>query len=476
MTQVLITEPLFSFVPFIETRSDALRAIGEFCAQTPYRSAILEEFDLDGDFYRRPLRPEDLSFLRFEQPVVADSVCLLPSLHAQRMLLSIQELDTAVILTGELVHDLGRQQRCAEFYADSARILGARIRPFLENFVFEYLCDPTQSASPRELCDMFETLLYDETRSWSAMFGHVIARGYAREGLRFALIQEGCLWHAKYVAFERARALGYFATIDELQQPSLRGCLIEEGTLDALFRELGIKASPHSHWQLYLSTSLAKCNLLHALGRRPDRALAFCGAAFAAEAQWLAFGAAAVRLAREALKFNGSPVADARLRAELLSRFEVAVNDVLRRCGSAGLLQMQQGLQAAVRLAASARRNLSEQLRWLSTVDVYMRLARQVSERIERECPDIDRDTFVEPRDMCSTMHVHDDHRLVVIESGDMVFWGNLGMELALTTGDMVLIPAGRLHGSTVTSIECTYHQPIIPDAWVTPLVQAAGV
>jgi hypothetical protein len=60
---------------------------------------------------------------------------------------------------------------------------------------------------------------------------------------------------------------------------------------------------------------------------------------------------------------------------------------------------------------------------------------------------------------------------LVVIESGRMVFWGNLGMQLHLEPGQMLLVPQGRLHGSTVISEECTYHQPIIPDDWVQALV-----
>ena len=51
------------------------------------------------------------------------------------------------------------------------------------------------------------------------------------------------------------------------------------------------------------------------------------------------------------------------------------------------------------------------------------------------------------------------------------LFWGNLGMTLRLAPGEMVLVPEGRLHGSTIESDECTYHQPIIPDAWVRPLI-----
>jgi hypothetical protein len=57
-----------------------------------------------------------------------------------------------------------------------------------------------------------------------------------------------------------------------------------------------------------------------------------------------------------------------------------------------------------------------------------------------------------------------------------MVFWGNLGMTLELDPGEMVLVPQGRLHGSSVLSPECVYHQPIIPDVWVDELVSEKGM
>lgn len=105
-------------------------------------------------------------------------------------------------------------------------------------------------------------------------------------------------------------------------------------------------------------------------------------------------------------------------------------------------------------------------------MEAYREMASRIDRRIHAECPNIDRETFVEPREMCSTTHVHDDHRLVVIESGDMVFWANLGMKLRLAPGEMVLVPEGRLHGSSIESPVCTYHQPIIPEEWVRPLVE----
>ncbi|MGB9376476.1 MAG: cupin domain-containing protein, partial [Mycobacteriales bacterium] len=62
----------------------------------------------------------------------------------------------------------------------------------------------------------------------------------------------------------------------------------------------------------------------------------------------------------------------------------------------------------------------------------------------------------------CSTTHVHDDDRLLVIETGEMEFWNCFGVKHTYRPGDMTFIPKHRLHGSVVQSGECVYHQPVI--------------
>ena len=152
-------------------------------------------------------------------------------------------------------------------------------------------------------------------------------------------------------------------------------------------------------------------------------------------------------------------------------RFARAQEVAEARFGQAGLARIGQGLAAASAMRMAAERDLSEQLQWLSSIDRYRDIAGLIDRRIQAECPDIDRETFVEPREMCSTTHVHDDHRLVAVESGDMVFEA-LGLDdPALAPGEMVLVPMGRLHGSSILSDECVYHQPIIPEDWIEPLV-----
>jgi mannose-6-phosphate isomerase-like protein (cupin superfamily) len=206
------------------------------------------------------------------------------------------------------------------------------------------------------------------------------------------------------------------------------------------------------------------------LASRPDRVLQFIGAAFLAEAEWDAFAAALIpaALTRGLILagdiFKNLPT-DELPRTDI--RFEQALRAIASRFGQDGVAAVNLGFSQSARLNASALGDLSDQLRWLGSIDRYRDFAQQISARIVAEKPDIDRDSFVEPREMCSTTHVHDDHRLVVIESGEMVFWGTANMTVHLKPGEMVLVPQGRLHGSSVTTDNCVYHQPIIPDDWV---------
>jgi hypothetical protein len=104
-----------------------------------------------------------------------------------------------------------------------------------------------------------------------------------------------------------------------------------------------------------LPTSMAKCNLLYALGRRPDRAFALVGAAFAAQAEWLAFGLALERACAH-LQPAGRRRGDAAERkAELVARFTQALQGIERQFGAAAFTQAVQGVAAAERLAERAR-------------------------------------------------------------------------------------------------------------------------
>ncbi|CAB3728687.1 hypothetical protein LMG22037_05392 [Paraburkholderia phenoliruptrix] len=461
--------PIFDFSPFVGQSGRYVALIKQFAAAKPFRSATVDELLLADDFHRRPLRPEDFEFLKFMKPVREHNVSRLPALASGRTLMSIYELDIARAPSSGEPADW---QHFTDFYREDTRELGAQIAPFLEAYSFEYLTKDVVTSESVDATSARVTRIVDEELAfWSATFERLMRNDYLEEGLRFIMVQRWALAVSTRRALARAAASGFFDMLPPDERPSLHREVPDDTLLERVAAASGITRRQHAYWQFYLPTSTAKCNLLYALARRPDRAFGLVGAAFAAEAEWLAFGLALERACAHLQPAGRGRAQASALKSALEQRAARALGRVAENFGAAAHAQYVQGLVAGERLAGRARWDLGEQLRWLSSIRDYVAFAHRISSRIDAECPGIDRETFVEPHEMCSTTHVHNDHRLVTIEEGDMLFWGNIGMQLALHKGDMVLIPDGRLHGSTVVSNECTYHQPIIPDEWVEALV-----
>jgi hypothetical protein len=458
----------------VDEADDLVASIRTFAAAEHFRSATVDELEIDDDFCRRPLRPEDLSFIDFTVPVAAETVCDLPSLAANRILRCVYDMDVARAPRPRNGQTPGWNLR---FYDDAARGLAARIAPFLERFAFGFLEVPPErdaDFSPGRLREMFAAFAEDAARFTRALRTRFRQGTLSAPDLHFVLVQKWCLAATKRVAISRAQVCGYFDLVPPEDRPRHGPSDEDGGALSRLAAALAVNREQHAFWQFYLPTALGEANYLSALGARPEQSFALLGAAFVAEVEWRVFS----WLALQASHDMGIAAPDGDLAAELqralagtTTRFSNAVSAVGSALGTFGLQGIARGLDGAARLAEFARLDLDAQLRWLASVDEYVEVARRLDRHINAVRPDIDRDTFVEPREMCSTTHVHDDHRLVSVESGTMVFWGRPGMRFRMEPGDLILVPRGRLHGSAVESKLCVYHQPIIPDDWVRPLI-----
>lgn len=421
----------------LESSTDTWSILNRFCQAEPFRSATVDELLLDDDFVRRPLRPEDLAFVDFSTPVSDATFDALSSLMAQRILLSVNEAEEP-----RLPATADSAPAWRAFYA--SREDGRALVAALEAHAFGFLVPSRRTETiGAAVARRFDAAL-DYWRGQQALLE---AAGYAGPGLGFLLIQHVPLYAsveatARLIPPEVAAAFAGDA------------CAATQETLERLMREQGLRTGRHSYWQFYLPGSLAAVNLLHRLARSPLSVGGYAGARLVFEAE------------RAALCRRFQAGGDESAAAVLAARAERIEALLADRLGAEAATEVSAGAALMEALLARSRAGLSAQLGWLRDIGWAERAARNISERIAREVPDIYRDTFVEPREMCSTTHVHDEHRLVVIETGHMRFWGNVGMAHDMGPGDMILVPKGRLHGSTVLSESCTYHQPIIPDDW----------
>jgi hypothetical protein len=435
-----------------------------FAALPSYRSAMVDELVLDRDFCRRALRPDDLAFIDFSRPIDAESSSSLGALAANRLLLCANE-STRVVVPPDR-----SDRRWAEFrhfYSTRNRALAGLVAPLLERHALGYLIPPSNPEAVlgrRRLLEAIERELARGTGAdTSARF---IARSApaVRDLRRFTLLQ--------FLPFAPTRLSVLDAVVDgwlAAIEPSARQVLARverpQVGLAAAGELLELPLERHACWQFYLPRTLALANVLHMLARgpRPFRGL---GAL-------LFIALATGRFVRE----HGD-VADALGVvgvADVASAADAIVDPVARLYGDDAWDEAAVGFETCARAQEEADRDLGTQLAWLTRVDEFQHVARIIHDRIEHEPVQIKRDTFVEPREMCSTTHVHDDFRLVVVESGEMVFWGMPHMRLVLPAGDMMLVPRHRLHGSSVLTDVCVYHQPIIPESWLAAYDDVLG-
>lgn len=447
---------------------ETIDAIRVFAAAECFRSATVDELELQDDFFRRPLRPEDLSFINLKTPVTRETICDLPSLASQRMLRCMYDQSIIKFPRSSDQRDLDRRN---SFYNPANRRAAASLAPFLERFSFGFLSQPrTSTPTSDDVKEAFKRYLRQAKVAASALRKNFLEGPGSAPAVRFLMIQKWCLGTLKSMHAASAASCSCFDLIPRQYRPET-GALAEDAALLAqLAIDLNVDRGLHTFWQFYLPTCLAETNYIGALASAPERAVALLGACYVAEFEWC--------LLAHMVRGHGSQPCGSldetdieRASGEIFARFSAACDVLAGALGAPGLSEWQDGMASAVQLSDLSRTDLGTQLRWLAGIEDYVAIARQIDHRIRSERATIDRETFVEPREMCSTTHIHNDHRLVVVESGTMVFWGRPGMQFTMNPGEMVLVPRGRLHGSSVLSEQCVYHQPIIPEEWVRPLI-----
>jgi hypothetical protein len=445
---------------------DPNEVVKAFAACAPFRAATVDELINDANPFRRPVRPDDLDFLDYSTELSAEACASLSALLGHRMLLNAYEADLVFLPQPEPSPSWADGQT---FYAPESRLLAELARPVLERHLFSFVDQPPADA-PGATASLVDHVIdeYERLGADDQVGAAIRALKDPAAAMLFLVLQ------LSGAAPSRAAALGRCALGDDGGAIDVTGAFFtafqQERQRLAFLRELllgcGLSDAPRAYWQFYLGSTLATATYLHRVCRDRTRLFEAVGALVHETVVRPLRGAQHGALAQDVLDLRGryfdvpQPTTD-----ELRAQVEAIVSPLLDRYGDVFASDCRKGFDTAQRLAAIAADDLVTQVGWADELE----RAKATGDAIRRHLHDnaivVDLDTFVESAEVTSTTHVHDDHRLVVIEQGEMHFWNNVGPKIPLSTGDAILIPKARLHGSTVLSGECTYHQPIIPDS-----------
>ncbi|WP_435242586.1 hypothetical protein [Streptomyces cucumeris] len=453
------------------TPDDPNGIVRRYAANSPFRSATAEELVNEDNPFRRPVRPHDLGFLDYGTPLPADRALRLSSLLGHRMLRTVHDADLLFLPAGGAGHP--SRDDAAAFRSAENRILGREAAGVLEHHLFHWLAEAHMPLAGDDVAALTAHVqgVLEERRARPGRALEV-ARGcrQRKQAATFALVQLTAARPAVLSAVGRT-LLGDYDTA----HPALRGLLLTDfqGRADRSthyrrhLADAGLSAEPYAYWQFLLSSSLAGANHLHTVAHDHDRLAEFLGAwvhhrldeAVTAEGYAEVFRTAYGT--EDASYFTGTPELTAEGAATLT---EALVAPLHERFGAEAVAAFHRGFEDARRLAAVADEDLAVQLDWADRLDEYKVKAEKLDALISSSGIEVDLETFVESHEETSTTHVHDDHRLVVVEIGQMHFWNNVGEMIPMNEGDKLLIPAERLHGSMVRSGTCTYHQPVITE------------
>lgn len=439
-----------------------------FAANPAFRAAEWEELTTEDNPYRRPVRPDDLAWLDYSKQMPVAKALKLSALLGHRMLRNVYDSELLYLppAAGEAA-----ATDAATFYSDGNRMLGALAAPVLEQHLFGLFGSerkPLAGYGPEQVAAAIEAYHEQRLAEPGRAFTAAHATKDRKASATFVLLQLSAYLPASRVAVGRA-ALGEF----DVAHPGARVTLLDDyrtwaGPHDeyrSLVEGAGLKTTTGAYWQLYLGTSLARGNHLHWLSRNREKYPEFLGALLhhsidqAVTAAWFA-DVFEDGLGVRSTLFDQLGLAPGNLRG-LADRWIAPLH---RLFGPDGVERFHHGFADAAWPAHLWDEDLATQLAWADDIPLHQAKAERIQRYSAENDITVDLDTFVESNEETSTTHVHDEHRLVMIERGEMHFWNNVTHKIDLHEGDKVLIPVSRLHGSTVLSGECTYHQPIIPE------------
>ncbi|MFK4066856.1 hypothetical protein [Streptomyces sp. NPDC029674] len=444
--------------------------VRRYAANSPFRSATAEELVNEDNPFRRPVRPHDLGFLDYGTPLTADRALRLSGLLGHRMLRTVHDADQLFVRAGGDDHPSAADAEA--FHSLDNRVLALRAGQVLENHLFHWLGEEhtPPEGGPDAVTRHVQGVLEERRARPGRALDVARSCRHRTEAATFALVQLTAARPAVQSAVSRG-LLGDYGTA----HAALRGLLLDDlrdradrtPHYRALLAGAELSPEPYAYWQFLLGSSLAGANHLHSVARDRARLGEFLGAwvhhrldeavtaAAYAEVFQDAFGDEGAAYFTGVRPLTGEGVAE--LTGALLG-------PLVARFGADAALSFHRGFEDARRLAALSDEDLAVQLDWADRLDEYKVKAEKLDALISENGIEVDLETFVESHEETSTTHVHDDHRLVVVEVGQMHFWNNVGHMIPMEEGDKLLIPAERLHGSMVRSGTCTYHQPVISE------------
>jgi|GEM_PF-532439 len=463
---------------FLEKPDEFKRYLELYVSNPVFRDAEADEVLINANPYRRPVRSNDIRFLDFTKPLKFEEITSYSALAAHRVLINIYDSDL-VFLPYESKAE--HWEDFAQFYKNDNKVLGEIVRPVIEKHVFGFLDDRIRISgnwSKDALLKYFEKFYQECKESQSEVVSTILSTTDKERAAIFFLVQLASDFLSEASAMARNVLGNYGPMLSELFKVLVDeyGYGVYETKHSTLFestmKSCGLNPQLHTYWQFYLASSLSLVNYFHYVSRDHSKFFRYLGALYYTEVSLISTTQQQSQMLRTIF---GSKV-DTRYFDEHTHidehhgrmSLEKLITPAIDKYGEIIIEDIIRGFEEFRLLQEIADNDFITQIKWADNIPTYRKKAAEIYQRVQSGEINSPLETFVEVVGERSTTHVHDEHRLLVIESGEMDFWPIFGEPIRFKAGDVMLIPCHRLHGSVVQSDESVYHQPEVLPAIMT--------
>lgn len=470
-----------SIEPIAASRDEIQESLERIAAEPLFSDAEDGEMEIAANPFRRPTRLNDHRFIDFHTPLLKDALTSNAGLAANRLLLNAYEQDLVFLPANGGGRNLSAFQA---FYSNTVRRAWDTLRPTLETCVFGFL-DRAVDVTGRWRADDLFSYLTESERSFADAphrdLDTILACRDPKAAARAYLIQFASDYLSEASAMARNTPGAYGPLQSELFKIIIDeyGYGVHDSKHSTLFehtmRSVDLIPEVHRYWQFYLPTSLMLTNYFHYICRNHRHFFRYLGALFYTESSLVYTTQAQSRALRQVF---GDQV-DTRYFDEHSHidshhgrmSLDCLIKPAVAHFGDAVIPEILRGFEEWRLLEDLASQDFINQVRWADACEDYEQAAEGLFARIQSGEINVPLETFIEVLGERSTTHVHDDHRLLVLETGEMDFWPLYGPPRRYRAGDHMLVPMHRLHGSVVRSEDSVYHQPLVSDALMAETV-----
>ncbi len=418
--------------------------------------------------YRRPVDRERVAQFDFSRPLSRAEFGTGSALAAQRMLLNIYETDLIFLPEKNFAAKSGD---FAGFYSNDNKMLGELIRPTLEAHVFSFLADEiavTGRWSIEALNSYLRSLVEAHEQSELDICTAVLASPDPPRAARSLMIQVAGDFLSEASASAR-NILGKYGSIQsELFKIVIDdyGYGVHRAKHSTLFEDTlatcGLATDVHAYWQFYLGSSLALNNYYHYVSRDHSKFFRAIGAIAVAEAMF----AHSCRKISEMLRTVFGKTVDTYYFDEHYHidahhgrmALDHVVAPAISQHGEAVIHDILRGMEELQLITSLADEDFMAQVAFADGTENFHALGRQIHGRILDGQLQKQKTTYVENRGQSLITRVSDKDSLCVVETGALELVIGHDHSVKLESGEAMVIPRGRLHGTAVAAAECVYH------------------